>query len=214
MKTEAAEVLREAVTAFQACPAVSQVQGARAEIVEMFRVANWLDVQQDFLDPVAQEAFRMAYRMAQDLPGRDPKLATPLMFKLSAFLKQPKAKSDFKVNVSIPDDMIESLLVSAFEGGSNYWLGKVGRINVAQDKKKDLYQTVLQGDGLTIKERDEEAPVIKDFGILDRKTIEAGLEKMAKDAPGHFGDIKTDNADAETGDVFLQFCLFGKIIYG
>jgi hypothetical protein len=33
-------------------------------------------------------------------------------------------------------------------------------------------------------------------------------------APRHFADVLNENDDAGTGDVFLQCCLFGEIIFG
>jgi hypothetical protein len=46
--------------------------------------------------------------------------------------------------------------------------------------------------------------------MLDIKVIKAGLKIMAKKYPRYFADIVNGDADEETGDVFLQCCLFGK----
>jgi len=37
---------------------------------------------------------------------------------------------------------------------------------------------------------------------------------MASEAPRHFADFIAENDDAETADVFLQCCLFGRIVFG
>ena len=37
---------------------------------------------------------------------------------------------------------------------------------------------------------------------------------MMTDAPHHYADAVTESGDAVTGDVFLQLCLFGKVIFG
>lgn len=52
---------------------------------------------------------------------------------------------------------------------------------------------------------------------LNMESIRKGLETMAhlKQGEGghHFGDFMAENDDATTGDVFLQCCLFGEIVY-
>jgi hypothetical protein len=51
---------------------------------------------------------------------------------------------------------------------------------------------------------------------LDRETVEKGLQLLANTEKyvHHFSNILQDNADAETGDVLIQFALFGDAIYG
>lgn len=50
--------------------------------------------------------------------------------------------------------------------------------------------------------------------ILNLVKIKKGLSIMSKDFPRHYADFLNENEDAVTGDVFLQCCIFGKIIYG
>ena len=57
----------------------------------------------------------------------------------------------------------------------------------------------------------------KDKGLtytLDRAGIEKGLLIMKSVYPRHFGDAIAENDDATTGDVFLQCCLFGEVVFG
>jgi len=51
-------------------------------------------------------------------------------------------------------------------------------------------------------------------GWLDLESVEKGLKLMAEKSPKHFSDFLTENEDGYTGDVFLQYCIFGKLIYG
>jgi hypothetical protein len=37
---------------------------------------------------------------------------------------------------------------------------------------------------------------------------------MAADYPRHFADLVNENDDADTGDAFVQCCVFGEVIYG
>lgn len=48
---------------------------------------------------------------------------------------------------------------------------------------------------------------------LDLDSITSGLNAMALECPRYFADFLNENADAITGDAFLQCCLFGNLIY-
>jgi len=49
---------------------------------------------------------------------------------------------------------------------------------------------------------------------LNCETIQRGLNLMADKYSSHLLDIVEGNEDASTSDVFLQCCLFGKVLYG
>ena len=122
-----------------------------------------------------------------------------------------------QVENKIPQQRLEDLLVTAFEGGSNYWCA----INVDAttfpegmgiNDYKYWYMSVPLEDGgnMVIGEKEDES-VGNDLNL---KTIKNGLEIMAKKYPYHYGNVVGDNFDAETADVFLQCCLYGDIIFG
>jgi hypothetical protein len=48
---------------------------------------------------------------------------------------------------------------------------------------------------------------------LDRLSIENGLKVMMAKYPRHFGNWVAENDDSETGNVFLQCCVFGDLVY-
>lgn len=132
-----------------------------------------------------------------------------------------------KIETQITDDKIKGLLCAAFEGGSNYWyeiekysFGDSG-LTYSDFRKggimqcPDNYWHPCQLVPLT----DKCAVLINDLEggkqhRLDRRAIERGLEVMAEKYLRHWGDFVSDNDDADTGDVFLQCCLFGEVIYG
>ena len=49
---------------------------------------------------------------------------------------------------------------------------------------------------------------------LGRPEILSGLKAMREKYKGHWNDVITENTDADTGDAFIQCCLFGEVIYG
>ncbi len=124
---------------------------------------------------------------------------------------------EVKATVRIPNEKIENLIVTAVEGGSNYW----ARFQMP-DNWKDKYKSYAQipFEGGEIEVYDIETGEL--LGVLNRTTIQTGLQLMAdrKDMTGkqvptrHFKALATDNEDAETADVFLQLAVLGEIVYG
>jgi len=125
-------------------------------------------------------------------------------------------------------------LVSAFEGGTHYWCCILG-YNEPSDPKmipagEDItkYRTPW-GDGyITLcdveeylgseafqREHDEDCPEFDgETWRLDEAAMKRGLDVMAKNYKHHFKDLVMEQGDADTADVFLQCCLFEKVVYG
>ncbi len=120
------------------------------------------------------------------------------------------------MNNPITDEQRSNLLCSALEGGSNYWCDTIDRhgVTVEQAKYRSDVPFVV-GGWLEVVEQEphDKARTNKSYR-LDLGTIQHGLNIMAEKYPIHFNDVKNDTSDAITGDVFLQCCLFGSVIYG
>ena len=126
-----------------------------------------------------------------------------------------------QVNITVSNEVIMSLLDCALEGGSNYWYVDVSEGNAPEfselgyeDYEWWQKYPVLGGSIVVVapnKDSDEEKLVAYQ---LDRSRTEIGLALMAEKSPWHFGNAMNGNEDAETGDVFLQYCLYGEIVYG
>ena len=116
-------------------------------------------------------------------------------------------------------DRISNLLCSAFEGGSNYWYvinefvkPKAFTFRTDEDEVyRHLDYPLNEGGALIVGDMEDEDSEDK---RLDLEAIQKGLKIMAEKYPRHMSDFINDNDDAITGDVFLQCCLFGDVIYG
>lgn len=121
-------------------------------------------------------------------------------------------------------ERIHDMLVSALEGGSNYWYMIEKKIEpkkwefdtFKEDKTHYLgdYPLNLGGALIVTNERGLEGDdelVTKRLGM---GAIQKGLELMAKKEPKAFADFMQENDDAETADIFLQLCVLGEVIYG
>lgn len=75
--------------------------------------------------------------------------------------------------------------------------------------RKCYVASMCGGDVILIDHEDE-----TERHTLDKASLERGIQVMADKYPKHFSNFMNENDDAETGDIFVQCCLFGKIVYG
>ena len=100
-------------------------------------------------------------------------------------------------------ESIKDLLDSASRG-SDYWCGN----SLMYEKETER---ALASNNIGVLVEDIEAGKSTSLNL---QKIKKGLTIMAKKYPSHFADFIKEDYDNETGDVFLQCCLFGKVIYG
>lgn len=115
-------------------------------------------------------------------------------------------KLTIAVRTHISLDDIKDLLDSASRG-SDYWSGnnELGFDSVAEKALTDTGVEIQDFEG-----GDDVNPKIY---VLNIKKIKRGLTVMAKKEPNHFADFIKGDYDMITGDVFLQCCLFGEVLY-
>lgn len=123
------------------------------------------------------------------------------------------------ISVTLPMQIcverIQDMLICAFEGGSNYWyqgLHVVEDNGVEGEPGVHRYHLLATTPGgkVAFNADDEPGKIL----TLDLETCKAGLVTMAHKYPAHFADFMLENDDADTGDVFLQCCVFGELVYG
>lgn len=126
----------------------------------------------------------------------------------------------FTVTLTFEDRQIADLLCGALEGGSNYWIAEM-KVHLGKDDANPYGEEACPGylrapfatEGKVIINPIDEKGV-----TLNREAIQKGLHIFAslKDGAGghHFPNWIAGADDAETADVFLQCCVFGKIIFG
>jgi len=165
--------------------------------------------QLSLIDPEYMERYAKTVRL--DLIIHAIKLAWVLQEMAAA--KVAQTAEDIKLVV--PDQRLQDLLTSAFEGGSNYWY-QIDAFNYPEGQTKESLkiefphvELPFKGGSLTISSGGD-MPV----KTLDRAAIEKGLDVMAQKYPRDYADFLAENDDANTGDAFLQCCLYGELIFG
>ena len=124
--------------------------------------------------------------------------------------------------LEVTNETIRDLMSCAFEGGSNYWYTAMERGNpstepVSKELQKEWswpYLLPTTGGSVTFSDAYE----LEDGKVvtytLDGESIKRGLNVMSEKFPNRFSDIINEDMDANTGDVFLQCCVFSDVIYG
>lgn len=106
-------------------------------------------------------------------------------------------------------ELVGHLLCSAWEGGSNFWASAIDS-NKEETDAEYTFEVPLKANGW-VKMLDMESDTEYNLSI---KEIKNGLNLMAAKYPKHMNDLINENFDAITGDVFLQCCVLGDVIYG
>lgn len=118
-----------------------------------------------------------------------------------------KAFTEVTIKQTVDSLRIFDLLISAFEGGINYWCdsidaGDLGHVSAAKALALGLI------DSVTLHDSEEDKDV-----ILSVDGMKKALAFLAEKQSHHFRNI-LDDYDAETADVFVQCAVFGDTVYG
>ena len=137
----------------------------------------------------------------------------------------------FTTEVTIKFEDFEHMLISALEGGSNYWYwlpekgdsnaeGMADVLKWAEDKEFEglapselIARYVWEGGCVRVTEDDAEDEHIL-LWALNRTNVKRGFKVMQEKYPRHWDDLQRDNADAETADVWFQCALMGEVTFG
>jgi hypothetical protein len=146
-----------------------------------------------------------------------------------------------ETKVEITHDAIESMLVTAIEGGSNYWFcfdsqelknarvwleGKIEKGLLTRNESIHYMwmDAMFQGYPIPfsvydVEETygaDEEIGEFEPIGYLSMETIKKGLEKASIEYPRQFNQYFPEyvNGDAEDADVLFQLICLNDIVYG
>jgi len=122
-----------------------------------------------------------------------------------------------KITIEIEDQKIKDQIITAIEGGSNYWyyldyLSMLPEYNEGEALSERIGRAVLD-EGIEVpvfdyEDQDEE------LGKLSKASIENAMMIMASEYPQTLDDIREETGDAETADIFFQLAVMGEIVFG
>lgn len=103
---------------------------------------------------------------------------------------------------------IDDIIITALEGGSNYWylLHEEGSVD-------EVLRKIKAGEGVKVYdiEGDEDD---EPLGILTKKSIRKGIKQCIEDGQNEVWDVKKDEWDSDTADVLFQYFVMNEIVYG
>lgn len=123
------------------------------------------------------------------------------------------------MSVNFSDQLREDLLVTALEGGSNYWYlfsDKDAEDVLSKTEKGSpfsirVWQYIKEGNALAVYDLEDEEELL---GVFSLQSIEEGEKIMFENFFSHYSDAKEENWDAETADVWFQLCLMKDVVFG
>lgn len=132
------------------------------------------------------------------------------------------------LNNSYKDKILSDILITAVEGGINYWCNSAMVIDAISLKEIDI--NVLDIPRVFDFDKDEDADYdkhlirfklhepIKDDGnvnwYMSYNDLVKGLQTWCENNEALSLGLDFDNLDAEDCDQIVQIALFGKVIYG
>lgn len=111
--------------------------------------------------------------------------------------------NEIKTVVIISNQQIDDIMVTALEGGINYWVNGVdAKVDVPD--REYLSDIISRGGSLNI--QDDEGDVF----VLDKAAFKKGLGMAMKDGNG----FDRENYDAGDADRVIQYAIYGKLVWG
>lgn len=128
------------------------------------------------------------------------------------------------VTVDVSREVLENIVITALEGGSNYWYyiseEAIKRINSVAPRTNDnssfserLFRAVFDYD-IIVPIHDIEDTDGEPVGELNVKTFEKHLEICASEALWALQEEIDERGDAGSSDVVFQYLALGDFIYG
>ena len=136
--------------------------------------------------------------------------------------KTQKAFS-IKVNQEVSEEKVQNLLTNGFDHGIAYWAMVKEDSGVDKNPYAEWRSDLpLNGGWVVLEDSTGEGgfevegnPFEVEGGvILNRESVERGLQIMAAEFHRHFADMMNGDDDAITADVLIQCSVFGDIIFG
>ena len=100
------------------------------------------------------------------------------------------------------------LLITAFEGGSNYWYLVKLNINLSIE---ELIDKIFLSEDFTIYDVEEPETIL---GIINLEKLKKAEELMSTDYKNEYRNIINENWDANSADIYFQLATMGEVVYG
>jgi hypothetical protein len=185
------------------------------------KMDDWHRAKDKYEDVIWKEMFE--YLLSLDMNRHEawelihtPEYTKQLKGKQAEWLKQnPEPKFTYDSGVQITKEQIIDILVTALEGGSNYWyLIKDVPKGVESDDmslSEAIGEFILKGGEITIYDLEDEEEELGDLNM--NKLLEA-ITIMKAEYPDMYQNLVNDEYDANDADIFFQIAVTGEVTFG
>ena len=120
-----------------------------------------------------------------------------------------EAKFKIEVEITVTDEQMTDIMVTALEGGINYWCGKAKIVKLPTDNRITIASDVIAKGGV-LKLYDLGS---NDTWILDQEKLINGIKKyMAEENICSMEEL-IDNHDADVADKIIQYAIFKEQMF-
>lgn len=114
----------------------------------------------------------------------------------------------------ISDSQISNILVTAFEGGINYWCPQVRGFSGVKEETyygypSDIFETYPDTGFIQVAVEDMD----RDAYTLTLENILKAIKRYLKEGLLQYG-TEIDEIDAAEADIIVQYALFDELVYG
>lgn len=119
-----------------------------------------------------------------------------------------------EINVSLTEEDIDNIMISALEGGISYWCC---RAEVSEEKRCGDWghEQIARGGALTLHDTES-----SDKWELNLEKFLNGIKLWLQNDGDRYGALQKDGTldtgeiDGEMADMIVQYALFGDVIFG
>ena len=127
-----------------------------------------------------------------------------------------------KLKVELSDELIIDIIVTALEGGSNYWYWIEDFEHIKNlfppTERQITPRSIIIAKAIVEKKAHLKIYEIDDnnelLGILNEESIKEAFLIMSKEYPMVYSKIIIGEYDASDADVFFQLAVMKKLVYG
>jgi co-chaperonin GroES (HSP10) len=122
---------------------------------------------------------------------------------------------------SLSDKEIQDLLVTALEGGSNYWYfldrdaaqiySKYGGAKGTTPVVDRIFLAIKAGESIPIRDTEDEEEIL---GYINTASIKKGTKLFQQEYPQNYVNVKKEEYDVEDADIWFQLVVLGELTFG
>jgi len=131
---------------------------------------------------------------------------------------------EIKIEKIVSRDVLENIIVTALEGGSNYWywLSKktINKVRRAVSSDEEPYFAVAMLKAVLDHDIEVEINDIENIedvlGVISKAKMQIRLQELSNDN-GYNWALEQEiqgNGDAESSDVVFQYITMGEVVFG